>query len=425
MRSGTRRPGLLAGIALAAMLAACGVNEETSPDPGTVWLLTDVAGADLTGNGRTDIVTLASQQGTNSLRGYVRIYRQSQTGAFTSTQLQVGSYPWRLRIADVNGDNAPDLLVLDVVGTDSASDDVLYLLLQDPNNRGQFLPARTIASGLRARDFTTADINFDLARDIVIAGVAGGGAGATQLLQRPTQPGFFQPPTVLAIDGQLQKVTTGDYAGLGRDDLVSYSVLDTSAGANAPGQLAVNLSSLLSGVTGSGFYLTPGTVLASHTGVDAQALAVADVDGNGLTDVIACFTPISTAFQPKISVVLRYALISPEIIETRLDNIRGLDGFVIADLNGDGVADVATTGTYFVGTPATARSTTNILVHTLGGRYRLTASIDMPATMSRIGAADVDGDGLNDLLLIGGNQRAFVMYQSGTLPGTFLAPREL
>jgi hypothetical protein len=416
----------LACVALALALAGCIDPEDNGVATDTVWVQADIAGADLDGDSRTDIVTIASQQqGSGVADGYLKIYRQTAPGSFVTTLIQVGRYPWRLKIEDVNGDGAPDLLVLDVIGGSGVSDDVLYLLLQDANNRGRFLPPRVVASGLAANDFVVTDANLDLAPDVVTAGIPGGGSGAAQYLQTLVSRGFFRDPTTLAIDGRVARIAAGNVGGSGRADLVSYAVLDTSASADAPGQLVVNYSTLLAGVGTETFFLTPGRVMASHVGVNAQAIQVADVDGNGLPDIVTCFTPISTAFQPKISVVLQRPVNQIEVVDTSIASLSGLDGFVVADLNGDGSPDVATTGFYPVGSPSTVRSRTNILAPTATGRYVQTAAIDMPVAMSRINAVDVDGDGLNDLILLGDSNRAYVMYQSFVLRGTFSAPRQL
>ena len=155
--------------------------------------------------------------------------------------------------------------------------------------------------------------------------------------------------------------------------------------------------------------------MASNVGVNAQAIAVTDVDGNALQDIVVCFTAASSAFQPKISVVLQRALGQLEVVDTSLASLSGLDGFVVADLNGDGRPDVATTGFFPVGTPSTVRSRTNLLAPTVAGRYVQTATIDMPVPMSRINAIDVDGDTLTDLILLGDSNRAYVMYQSAAV----------
>ena len=420
----------LACIALALALAGC-IEPEEGTDGGSgsgsgVWVQTDIAGADLDGDGSTDVVTIASRQlNSGAPEGFLKLYRQTTFGGFVTSQIQVGRYPWRLKIADVNGDGAPDLLVLDVIGGTGVNDDVLYLLLQDANNRGRFLPARTVAAGLSASDFVVTDANLDLAPDIVTAGIPGDGTGAAQYLQRLAVRGDFATPTTVAIDGRLVKVAAADVGASGRSDLVSYSVLDSAPAAASPGQLVVNYSTLLAGVGPRTFFSTPGRVMASYTGLNAQSIDVADVDGNGLVDIVTCFTPSSSAFAARISVVLRRPLTRIEVVATDIANLSGLGSFVVTDLNGDGSPDVATTGSYAVGSPSTVRSRTNILAPTIAGRYVQTAAIDMPVTMTRINAADVDGDGLNDLILLGDSNRAYVMYQAFTQRGTFGAPRLL
>ncbi|MGB3429133.1 MAG: VCBS repeat-containing protein [Burkholderiaceae bacterium] len=413
-------------IALALALAGCiEPEEDTGSGSGTtVWVQTHIAGADLDGDGRADIVTLASQQrGSAAAEGVLKIYRQTTPGGFVTSQITLGRRPWRLKIADINGDGVPDLLVLDVIGGSDVNDDVLYLLLQDANNRGRFLQARAVATGLAANDFVVTDANLDLAPDIVTAGIPGGGNGAAQYLQRLAVRGDFAPPTTIAIDGRVAKVTAADVGGSGRSDLVSYSVVGSTTVANSPGQLVVNYSTLLAG--GSTFFSTPGRVMASYTGLDAQAIDVVDVDGNGFVDIVTCFTPVSSAFAARISVVRQFVLDRIDVVDTDISNLSGLDAFVVADLNGDGTPDIATTGAFSSGTPATVRSRTNILAPTTTGRYLQTAAIDMPIAMSRIGAVDVDGDGLNDLILLGDGNRAYVMYQLFTARGTFGVPRPL
>ncbi len=422
------RFALLAWIALALALAGC-IDPGDSTDSGSgsaSWVQTDIAGADLDGDGRTDVITIASRQPTSGQsEGILQLYRQTSPGGFVTSQIQVGRHPWRLKVADINGDGAPDLLVLDVIGGTADNDDVLFLLLQDANNRGRFLPARTVATGLAASDFVVTDANLDLAPDVVTAGIPGGGNGAAQYLQRLALRGDFSPPTTLAIDGRVAKVAAADVGGSGRSDLVSYSVLDSAPTAASPGQLVVNYSTLLAGIGPGTFFSTPGRVMASYTGLNAQSIDVVDVDGNGIVDIVTCFTPASSAFAARISVVLQRPLNQLDLVDTDISNLSGRDAFVVADLNGDGSPDVATTGVFSSGSPATTRSRTNLLAPTVTGRYVQTAAIDMPVSMWRISAADVDGDGLNDLVLLGDSNRAYVMYQVFTARGTFGPPRIL
>ena len=47
----------------------------------------------------------------------------------------------------------------------------------------------------------------------------------------------------------------------------------------------------------------------------------------------------------------------------------------------------------------------------------------MAFAVSRLGAGDLNGDGANDLVLLGDDARAMVMFQSS--PGVFQPPRDL
>src|SRR5512145_2976426 len=318
------RSGWLACVAMAAVLAGCGSPDETSSGgtSSSLWIQTDLAGTDLDGDGRTDIVTIATlQQSFGVSDGWLKVYRQTTPGTFAASTIRIGSFPWRLKISDVNGDGAPDLLVLDVIGGSGANDDVLYLLLQDINNRGRFLAPRAVASGLSASDFVVTEVNLDAAPDLVTAGRPGGGDGAAEYLQIPTARGTFEEPSVLDLAGRAQRVVAADVGGSGREDLVAYSILDTSATANSPGQLVVAYSTLFDAAGTSAFYFTPARVMATNVGVNAQAIAVTDVDGNALADIVVCFTAVSSSFQPKISVVLQRALGQLEVVDTSLASL--------------------------------------------------------------------------------------------------------
>jgi hypothetical protein len=78
-----------------------------------------------------------------------------------------------------------------------------------------------------------------------------------------------------------------------------------------------------------------------------------------------------------------------------------------------------------VGSPTTVNSSVNVLVQNGSGGFALSASIAMPVASSRLAIGDVDGDGLNDLVVLGGANQVFVLHQSPTARGSFQTPQIL
>lgn len=92
-----------------------------------------VAIADIDGDGKQDIVT-ANASGAPPFNGSVQIYFQQAPGAFGSP-VRLGSFQgsYTLAVGDLNGDQAPDIVVND--------DEGIAILFQNGQARGQFLPA--------------------------------------------------------------------------------------------------------------------------------------------------------------------------------------------------------------------------------------------------------------------------------------------
>jgi len=67
----------------------------------------------------------------------------------------------------------------------------------------------------------------------------------------------------------------------------------------------------------------------------------------------------------------------------------------------------------------------NILLQDGNGAFHLTRNLPMPIPVTRVAAGDLNADGLNDFILLGGDSQVLVMLQSAAAPGTFKEPQFL
>lgn len=380
-----------------------------------LWTATDVMVADIDHDGRNDILTLARlSTSMSNNEGHLRIYRQADHGLFSAPIIYiVGEYPWQVASSDIDGDGWPDLVVTDV-----DLDNVL-LLLQEPDGNGQFSSPMQIADGVNAYETAVGDFNNDGASDIAVVDNYIGSNRILILYQDPFHKGIFQPASELMVPGSSSNIASGDLNGDDLDDLVAWVYLET--GSRTPeGVLAVILQQP-DGTFG------PISTLAPQTGLNVGLLSIADYDEDGANDLFVFFTPFSVDFTAKLTVVLQDPATGKfsEPVDTTLAGIKGLDDAVVADLNGDGRPDFAVVGFFPEGSPSKVKSRLNIFVQTDGGKFSLYNVYEMPISVSRAAAGDVNDDGLNDLIVLGGENQCMVLLQSNSNMGTFQQPELL
>jgi hypothetical protein len=410
----------LAIVATATLLAACGGGSDSSFELPPFWVQTDIAAADLDGDGRADVASVAMLAATTpKAQGYLRIWRQTSPGSFAFSQYLVGAYRWRVIITDIDGDAAPDLLVLDVNGPNRENIGRLWLLRQDPAVRGVFLaPQLVYTMPAVTYHMAVVDADRDGAPDIVLSAGLGGSEGATLLLQDSARRGTFREPTALAFPGRAGAVGVGDVDGDGLPDLAFYATVATGS------PTATGYTVLLYGQPSGGFG-NPLAGLSPQVGLNSELVRIVDSNADGRADVLTVFLQQSTDYNSKITVLVQTAPGAFAGVDSTLGTLRGRDGFVVADLNHDGRADIGVTGFYPTGTPTVVRADTSLLFPIGGGAFGVATIYAMPMSTDRIAAADLDGDGYIDLILQGGENQAYVMQQAANAPGAFFPPRAL
>ncbi len=423
-RRAVRGPVALGLVLLAGLAGSCGGDGGGGGDGDTSWLYpfslaTDAAVVDLDGDGRADVVTIEQYATSQTSRvGRLAVYRQTAAGSFAAPDTYtVGVYPWRLRIADLDGDGRPDLLVGDVTGQ------TIDWLRQDPARPGHFAAPVAVVSGVHLESFAVGDLDGDGLADVAIAECQSGAARLWVAYQDPeAAPGTFGTPRAWSAPAPLCEIAVGDLDGDGRDDVVGWYYTRPMSTGNLVPSAALGVAWQLADGT-----LGPVALLAAHDGLNAVRIALADYLGDGRLQPIAYLTPATEGYAPAVLVALRDAgarTFSAEIVSS-LGGLSGLDDAAFADFDGDGRMDAVVVGFFPVGSPSTVQARANWLRQAGDGTLRGNGATELPVAASVVALGDLDGDGRTDVVVFAGDTRVEVLIQSHTVRGQFGAPQPL
>lgn len=390
-----RRP-LLAILGSLGLAALMGCSSSDSSGPYYSYLVNGIAVSDVDGNGLPDILGLVSTS-TNgqATPGYLSIRYQTSANTFAlpPTRFAVGTAPANFTLADVNGDGRPDLVVA------NASDASVSVRLADSAHPGSFLPATLLSTpGRTPLDVAVGDLNGDGLPDIA---VAASGANSVLIFYQAAD-GSFSAATAVAVGGDPQAVAVGDLDGDGRTDLAVATssnavsvLLQTSGGALAP---AVDYA----------------------TGVNPVALKAVDLDGDGRLDLLTA--NYGAATNPNtlgLSVLLQAATAGTFQAHADYATDYRAAALAVGDLDGDGHPDVVVANAGLPGAPGSL----SVLRQDPAHPGALLPASNLPGLWGPLGVAiaDMDGDGLPDLVVADGD--ITVRYQSSATPLTFGPPQ--
>jgi hypothetical protein len=393
---------LLASLLLAAcdddhhryVCVNCGVNN--TPSEVSLGL---VAG-NFTNNGQTSIVatsTILYYPQVNA--GNLKTYLSSGPGAFAAPVLIAdGDDPLYLATADLNGDKLPDVV------SASYSDGSLSVFFNSAQSPGTFSTPLVLSSP-GASQVAIADLNGDGLPDLVSADF-----NVSLFLQ--TSPGAFASPISL-YSGGANWVAVGDLNGDGAPDVALTDNVGVKVLLHTGAATATTFAAPVSVFTQT----------ANANAVGANLIAIADVNGDGLNDLVITDPGPTGGAAPTVSVLLQdpanhgqfLAAVSYPIAPGSVPT-----SIVVTDVNGDNHPDIVIGGSNAVtvllqnaATPGTFAAATNYTV----------------ANANQIAIADVNGDGHLDIIVGTGVTHTLangvatnnpgVLLQSATTPGTF------
>ena len=270
---------------------------------------------DFTGNGRVDLAVADTAAST------ITILLNNGDGTFTPLNpiplAYIYSGPTSIASGDFNGDDRVDLAVADL-----NTDDVTVLF---GNGNGTFQPPQTIWTGTGATNMSlvAGDFRNNGITDLALASQGFSGQDSVQVFMGNSQ-GTFQPlaPIVFGPFAGPVSIATGDFTGNGLLDLVT---------ADSNGSEIDDYSIYLQNPDGT--FQGPASHALGGLG-GSTAVATGDFTGDGRTD-------------------LAIARTSPDDVEVRLSNDDGTfsdpslidlvrrETPLVADVNGDGAADVS------------------------------------------------------------------------------------
>jgi len=304
-----------------------------------------VAVGDLDGDARLDFVAANSGIDANDLS--IVLQDPARAGRFFS-EIREGVWtPFKVLIDDLNADGLPDLIISGLSFVKHPIwlfpiSSAIEVIFQDPASPGTFqMPTMIFTSGPFFLGVATGDLDGDGYVDLVVSGAeAFGGASTTTLLrQDPTAPGTFAVTGSLETD-PLDIEQVADLNGDGAADLV----LAGSGLIEIRMQDAANPWS----------FFAPTDIEVAATDSGQRTVAVADIDGDALPDLLvlnnhsaaeldAANNTVVTKIDTTITLLLQNAA-SPGSFQKWSDTVLDEDSasLAVGDFNLDGWLDLVT-----------------------------------------------------------------------------------
>jgi hypothetical protein len=257
------------------------------------------------------------------------------------------------------------------------------------------------SGGSFAQSVAVADVNKDGKPDVIVANASGGSNGTVGVFLG-NGDGTFQPAAVYHAPLGADSVAAADLNGDGWPDLVVAG----SKGNGGSQNLAVLLNN------GDGTFRAP--VYYSSGGYNISSVAVADVDGDGIPDLVltnVCGNNACTYSSVGVILGKGDATFGP-VVDYRLSGLGALS-VTAGDLRQTGKPDLLVASTY----PGSANGSVSVLLNKGNGDFE--PEVKYPSgglCASSIVVGDVNGDGKLDAV-VGNNGCSSEVGPVGVLLG--------
>ena len=335
-----------------------------------------VTTADINGDGKPDLV--AANRGGVSVMLNISV-PGAATPSFASQEVfAAGGLPQFVAAADINGDGKPDLIVANY-----DNDNVSVLLDTTPPgaNTPTFAVQKTFATGASPASVAATDIDGDGKPDLVVSNVFG---DSVSVLRNTTTPGAATPDfaaqQTFAVGSRPCSIATSDINGDGKPDLIVANAFSDNV-------------SVLSNTTAPGGAPSFAAQRTYAVGQFPTAVAVADINGDGKSDLI-----VANKLDNTLSVLRNTtSLGTPNFAAQQTFSAGNFPiSITTADLWGDGKPDVIVANYGYNSVSLLFNSTVPGSTTLSLDRWDLATA---GSSSSAVANADVNGDGRPDLIV--------------------------